>query len=217
MLESTKRNVGEYDFEALYQQSPYPKSGQKYRREWMRSVAKMAEGVTIKYIVRYWDKANSTKGDYTAGVLMAYGSDGFFYVLDVVRGKWTSYERDQKMLDAAKKDAELYGRVHTWHQQDPGSAGKDSAEATNRVLMGFPAKFETVTGDKETRSEPLESAFQGGLVMLMQAGWNAAFVDECLAFPRGRNDDQVDAASSAYNKLLQMVKRQTREVKSYQG
>jgi predicted phage terminase large subunit-like protein len=159
-------------------------------------------------VVRYWDKANSTSGDFTVGVLMAYCSDGYFYILDVVRGQWTSYERDRKMSRTAIKDRQMYGKVHVWHQQDPGSAGKDSAEATNRLLMGFPARFEPLTGDKETRSEPLESAFQGGLVLLLQGAWNEVFITECVAFPKGRNDDQVDAASSAYNKLLEMIGKQ---------
>jgi predicted phage terminase large subunit-like protein len=204
-LASARVNVGAYDFEALYQQQPYPKSGQKYKRDWFKMIAKMPDEVKIVYAVRLWDKANSTKGDYTAGALMAYGSDGYFYILDVVRGQWSSYDRDQKMLKTTVSDKELFGKVYTWHQQDPGSAGKDSAEATNRLLMGFPVKFETVTGDKATRSEPLESAFQGGLVFLLKGAWNDAFVDECVAFDRGKNDDQVDAASGAYNKLLEMI------------
>lgn len=205
-LLGTKATLGPYDFEALYQQSPYPKSGQKYKREWFKTLPKMPDDVKIKHVVRLWDKANSTKGDFTAGVLMAYCSDGYFYILDIARGQWSSYERDRKMLDVAQKDAEAYGKVHIWHQQDPGSAGKDSAEATNRLLMGFPARFETVTGDKPTRSEPLESAFQGGLIFLIRGAWNEAYIDECVAFDRGKHDDQVDAASGAYNKLLEMVR-----------
>ncbi len=196
---------GDYYFSALIQQMPYNKEGQRYKREWFRTVTQLPEGVTIKYAVRYWDKANSTKGDYTVGVLMAYCSDGYYYILDVVRGQWTSYERDRKMRETSEKDAATYSKVYIWHQQDPGTAGKDSAEATNRVLMGFNARFETVTGDKPTRSEPLESAFQGGLVHLMKAAWNEAFVSECVAFDRGAHDDQVDAASSAYIKLVSMV------------
>jgi predicted phage terminase large subunit-like protein len=211
-LQSTRADIGLYDFEALYQQSPFAKDGQKYKREWFQVVAQIPEGVTIKYVVRYWDKANSTKGDYTVGVLMAYCSDGFFYILNIVRGQWSSYERDQKMRRTAERDAEDFGRVYIWHQQDPGSAGKDSAEATNRLLMGYPAKFEPVTGDKATRSEPLESAFQGKLVFLIQGAWNEIFIDECVSFDRGKYDDQVDAASSAYNKLLEMIgnKRKSR-------
>lgn len=204
-LESRRSNVGAYEFEALYQQLPYAKEGQRYKREWFKIITKLPDGVKIVHIIRLWDKANSSKGDYTAGVLMAYCSDGFFYILDIVRGQWKSYERDQKMKTTAIKDQEMYGKVHIWHQQDPGSAGKDSAEATNRLLIGFPAFFETVSGDKATRSEPLESAAQGGLVYLLQAGWNNAFIDECIAFDNGKYDDQVDAASGAYNKLLEMI------------
>lgn len=211
------RETEEYYFTSLYQQLPYSKDGQRYKREWFKTISQLPEGVTVKFAVRYWDKANSTKGDYTVGALMVFGSDGYFYILDVARGQWTSYERDRKMREITERDAATYGKVYIWHQQDPGSAGKDSAEATNRVLMGYPAKFETVTGEKTTRSEPLESAFQGGLVFLLQGAWNQTFVDECVAFDRGAHDDQVDAASSAYSKLLSMLRRPQKEVKSYQG
>lgn len=212
-----KETSDDYFFLALYQQLPYPKSGQKYKRDWFKVVTKLPEGVTIIFMVRMWDKANSSNGDFTAGVLMAYCSDGNFYIVDIVRGRWTSYERDQKMLKTAMIDREMYGKVYIWHQQDPGSAGKDSAEATNRLLMGFPAKFETVTGDKPSRSEPLESACQGGMVYLLKGAWNEAFIEECVAFDRGRYDDQVDAASGAYSKLLRLTKKGQKEAKSYQG
>lgn len=207
-LLSQQANIGTYDFEALYQQLPFAKDGQRYKREWFKFVTQLPEGVTLKYIVRYWDKANSPKGDYSAGVCEAYGSDGNFYFLDVTRKQCTSYERDRMMVKTAQDDR-LWGKVNLWHQQDPGSAGKDSAEATNRVLAleGFAPHFEPVTGSKETRSEPLESAFEGGMVYLLKGAWNQAFIEECIAFPNGRYDDQVDAASSAHTKLLQIIGR----------
>lgn len=195
----------EFYFSALYQQRPYLKEGKRYLRDWFQTVTQIPDGVKIVFIVRLWDKANSTDGDYTAGVLMAYCSDGYFYILDVVKGQWRSGERDRKMKKTAERDRKMYGNVKIWHQQDPGSSGKDSAEATNRLLMGFPAKFETVTGSKEDRSDPLESAFMGALVYLLKGAWNGDFIEECVAFPRGTHDDQVDAASGAYNKLLEMI------------
>lgn len=204
---------GDRHFSALYQQTPYTKEGQRYKREWFKKiVTQIPEGVTIIYIVRYWDKANSVDGDYSAGVLMAYCSDGYFYIIDVTRKQGTTRTRNQMMLKTAEKDRDQYGKVETWHQQDPGQAGVDSAEATNIVLVGFPGKYETLSGDKEVRSEPLEDAFEGGMVYLLQGAWNDAFIDECVAFPRGKNDDQVDAGSSAYNKLLEKIsnKRKSR-------
>lgn len=209
-----------YYYSALFQQRPYPKDGQKYRQEWFRTVRVLPEGVTIKFLVRYWDKANSTSGDWTVGVLMAYCSDGLIYVLDVVRGRWSSFERDSQMGKTGQKDFEKYGKVATWHQQDPGSAGKDSAQATTRKLLveyGVPSKFETVSGDKETRSEPMESSYQAGLIVLILASWNEEYRNEHIAFPRGEFDDQVDAGSSAHNKILQMIGKPQKQVRSYQG
>lgn len=200
-----KETSDDYFFSALYQQLPYSKAGQKYKRAWFKIITQLPEGVTIKFVVRYWDKANSSAGDYTAGVLMAYCSDGFFYILDVVRLQATSYERNRTMKKTSENDKQLWGKVKIWHQQDPGQAGIDSAEATNQLLMGFPVKFEPMTGSKEDRSDPLESAFQGALVFLLQGAWNEAFIEECVAFNKGKYDDQVDAASSAYNKLLEMI------------
>jgi predicted phage terminase large subunit-like protein len=212
------RETDDFYFTSLYQQLPYERAGQRYKRDWFKTVSQLPEKVTLKYAVRFWDKSNSTKGDYTAGVLIGFGTDGYFYILDLQRKRVTSYERDQLMLKTAEGDREVWGDVKVWHQQDPGSAGKDSAEATNRTLMQYAPKFETVTGDKETRSESLESGLQGGMVFLMQGAWNMDFIDECVAFPRGRYDDQVDAASSAYNKLLELIARgKVGKARSWEG
>jgi len=204
-MAKTRATLQDYFFSALYQQMPYAKEGQKYKREWFKIIPKLPDGVKLRFLVRYWDKAGSSSGDYTVGVLMGYGSDGFFYILDVVRGRWSSYDRDKKIQGTTQRDQRRWGHVPMWHQQDPGSAGIDSAVATNRMLVGYPAFFELATGSKEIRSEPLESAMQGKLVHLLQGAWNDIFIDECVAFNRGAHDDQVDAASSAYSKLLEMI------------
>ena len=89
-----------------------------------------------------------------------------------------------------------------WHYQDPGSAGVDSAIATNQYLAGFPVHYEPVTGDKETNAEPWAGACQAGLVRLVRGSWNEAFIAEHVAFPKGKYDDQVDGAAGAYKKLV---------------
>jgi phage terminase large subunit-like protein len=37
---------------------------------------------------------------------------------------------------------------------------------------------------------------------MVKASWNDCFTDELETFPLGVNDDQVDAASDAFNELL---------------
>jgi len=206
-LERIRANIGIYDFEALYQQQPYLRSGSYFMRDWLPVVEQGARAEEIKARVRYWDKASSKSGDYTAGVLMSRMEDGKYYVEHVTRGRWTMHERERVMIETGTMDKNRPGAaVQTWHQQDPGSAGLDSAKATNASLAasGIEAHFETVTGSKEDRAGPYSGMCQAGNVYLMRGGWNHDFVEEHVAFPKGKYDDQVDAAASAFNKLSEV-------------
>lgn len=204
-------NVGPYDWQALYQQNPYSRVGQFFKRDWFPIVEVMPKKEDVLARIRYWDKAGTKqggRGDFATGIRMSLTKDKVYYVEHVVRGQWTPGERDRIMLETAELDKKVEGpRVIIWHQQDPGSAGLDSAQATNRMFAGkgFTAHFEVPTGDKEVRAGPWSSQCQGGGVRLVRGGWNDAYIEEHVAFPKGKWDDQVDGSSSAYNKLTTNV------------
>jgi predicted phage terminase large subunit-like protein len=86
-------------------------------------------------------------------------------------------------------------------EQEPGSGGLESAQATVRMLAGYPVFAEKVTGSKETRAEPLAAQCEAGNVKILRAAWNGDFLDEILAFPSSRYTDQVDACAGGFNKL----------------
>jgi phage terminase large subunit-like protein len=111
------------------------------------------------------------------------------------------------MAQIGREDYAAYGPFVIWHQQDPGSAGVDSAQATSSFLAdyGLYAMYEPVSGDKTVRAGPLASKAQSGRVRLVSGAWNQAFIEEAVAFPNGRNDDQVDGGASATNKLLEIA------------
>ncbi len=54
--------------------------------------------------------------------------------------------------------------------------------------------------------QPFAAAAERGLVKLVAGHWVKDFLDEAELFPYGNHDDQMDAASLAFNKLA--VKRQ---------
>jgi predicted phage terminase large subunit-like protein len=55
-------------------------------------------------------------------------------------------------------------------------------------------------GDKATRVEPCSAQIEDGDIYLPEnAPWLDVFLNELLAFPNGRNDDQVDAFSQLLN------------------
>jgi phage terminase large subunit-like protein len=80
---------------------------------------------------------------------------------------------------------------------------------------GLRARFEPVTGDKETRAGPFASAAEGGRVRLVRGAWNGPFLDEYAAFPMGTLKDMVDSGSSAFSKVS--AARKQKEVSSYEG
>ena len=87
-------------------------------------------------------------------------------------------------------------------EQEPGSAGKESAENTIRSLAGFRVYADRVTGSKQVRAEPFAAQVQAGNVSLRAGAWVQAFLDECEKWPNGKYQDQVDAAAGAFNRLI---------------
>jgi len=171
-----------------------------FKRQWF-PIMDAAPALALR--VRYWDKAGTAGGGaYSTGVLMALSDDGLAYVEDVVRGQWSSGERNAMMKQTAQLDAARYhNTVHIWTEQEPGSGGKESAESTIRLLAGYPVHAGTSTGSKEVRAEPFSAQAEAGNVRLVRGAWNQGYLDELAGFPTGAYKDQVDASAGAYNKL----------------
>jgi predicted phage terminase large subunit-like protein len=149
--------------------------------------------------VRYWDKAGTEGGGaYSAGVCISRGEDGTFYVEDVVRGQWSSHQRNMVMQQTAARDGHA---TVVWVEQEPGSGGKESAEFTLRLLAGYDVHAERPTGDKVTRARPFAAQVEAGNVALVRGAWNAAYLDELGLVPNGRDWDQTDASAGAFNML----------------
>jgi len=183
---------------ALYQQRPTPREGLFFNVAAVEIVE--AAPVELK-CVRAWDKAATRgAGDYTVGVKMGISPDKILYVLDVVRGRWATDERNRMIRRTAEFDGHEVG---IRGPQDPGSAGVDSASDFVKLLSGYGVRVKHVTGSKESRAESFSAQLNAGNVKLVRGRWNRDFLEELQAFPRGAHDDQVDAASDAYNELCQ--------------
>ncbi len=197
-LEQIRGRIGHYYFSSLYQQRPTPREGGLFKQ----SSFSIVDAVPYNVIrIRYWDKAGADdgKGDYTVGVLMARDDYGRFYIEDVVRGQWTAEPRNRVIKQTAELDRQR-GHV-TIHVEQPPGLAKESTDAVIRMLAGFPAYADVVRGDKVGRAEPFSAQCEAGNVFLIRGTWNQKYIDELTVFPRGANDDQVDASAGAFNCL----------------
>lgn len=171
--------------------------------------------------IRYWDRAatkpspSNPNPDWTAGVDMGITTDKQFIIFHVERFREGALQTQNNIKNTASSDskARTIGL-----EQDPGQAGKSEAEALARELMGYNVKLFPVHKDKVTRAVPYSAQAQANNVKLVKGAWNEAFLKEHEAFPpdeskRKRSvdgkedeegagkDDQVDAASGAFNYL----------------
>jgi len=198
-----RKALSQSSWESLYQQNPITVGGGQLPIEKLR-VLQSFDCASDVSSVRYWDKGASDGKDaaYTAGVLMQKLHDGTFVIAHVVRGRWSPFEREQRMRIYAEADKKLCKNYTIVVEQEPGSAGKVSADHTIRNLAGFRVYADRVTGSKQVRAEPFAAQVQAGNVCLRAGPWVEAFLDECEAWPNGKYNDQVDAAAGAFNRLI---------------
>jgi len=167
------------------------------------SVLDVEPGDVIAW-VRSWDLAGTAptednpSPDATAGVKMGKRKNGRYVVAHVSRLQRRSHE----VRAAIRSHADQDGRsVRITIPQDPGQAGKDQVQSIISSMSGFSVKARRPTGDKITRADPFAAQWQAGNVDVVQGVWLEGFLSELEAFPDGRYDDQVDAASDAFAEL----------------
>jgi predicted phage terminase large subunit-like protein len=205
-LEDLEADLGQYGYAGQIGQDPTPPGGGMFKVDHFQMIDVMPRPIEIMNTVRYWDKAATAanskekgKGCYTVGVKMSQLANKRWLIWDVKRGKWGTNEREAIIKETAYADGT---KVEVWVEQEPGSSGKDSADATIRNLPGFVCKAEKPTGDKGFRADPLSVQVNVGSVLLLRGDWNHDFIEEFRFFPFSTYKDQVDAASGGFTKLL---------------
>jgi predicted phage terminase large subunit-like protein len=205
VLDEMKKTMGQYSYSGQIGQSPTPPSGGMFKVDKFGITSTIPPAPDIEEVVRYWDKAGTkekiggrTTAAYTVGTKMAKLKTGKWLIMDVVRGRWSSEERERMIRNTAEMDGP---NVRIYYEQEPGSGGKESAEATTRNLAGFVGEADRPKGDKVYRADPYSVQVNDGNVWLLQGEWIHEFIEEHRFFPFSIYKDQVDSAAGAFAKL----------------
>ncbi|MFS2114325.1 phage terminase large subunit [Herbaspirillum frisingense] len=190
-----------YVFSGQYQQRPAPKAGGFFSTELIKVVEALPAGLQF---ARGWDFAGTEESDnkgadWTVGALIGKDALGRFYIADINRFRGSSLKVEQAVINTAAQDGV---DVPISGPQDPGQAGKAQAHAFVRMLAGFDIEFTPETGPKTTRASPFAAQVEAGNVFMLKAPWNKPLTDELGMFPNGAHDDQADAISRAFHRLL---------------
>lgn len=156
--------------------------------------------------IRAWDTASTVPSevnpdpDYTAGVKIRLGDDGYYYVMHSKRFRTRPAGVREGMRTTASGDGV---KCVVGIPLDPGGAGKAVFDDHAKNLAGFKFKKCKTTKSKLERFEPFSYAAEAGLVKIVKGDWNDDYIRELENFVgdgKG-HDDQVDATSDAFNNL----------------
>jgi predicted phage terminase large subunit-like protein len=207
VLDQARKDLREYGYSSQYLQHPVPRGGGMFKVARIQVDVAPPPGDPGWLIrCRFWDKAGTSQGGaYTVGLLMGRhrrykaprdGSEDTWWILDVVRGQWDAGEREIRLVQTAEIDGK---GVIIGIEQEPGSGGKESAQATVRRLVGYRVRVLPAVGTKEERADMWAGPVAAGAFHMVKAEWNFDLLQELEYFPRGTYKDQVDAGSGAFS------------------
>jgi predicted phage terminase large subunit-like protein len=212
-VKELKRAMGSYAAVGQLAQRPTARGGNMIKVDQLNIVTEIDED-NVKRRWRSWDKAGTQDaGCQTAGVRIGrykkYRPHGpncghndckgsLYFIDDVVAGQWSAGPRERRIVEVSKSDGKA---VRIVVEQEPGSGGKESAEATKARLINRKVELERPTGDKEDRADPFAVAVENGEVDVLLASWTDALVDEWRHFPTSKFKDKTDATAQGFNKL----------------
>lgn len=201
-LEALRVDVGPIAWPGQYMAIPRLPEGNIFKRSWLKLIELdfLPSELTL---VRYWDKAATEGGGKrSAGVLVGRDKLKRYYIIDVVKGQWSTFKRETMIRQTAERDHSIYGlNVTTYIEKEGGAGGVDSATATVANLAGFNVHLDSPLGSKLARFGPFMGQAEAGNIMMVRATWNIDYLEELTAIPVGTFWDQTDATSGAFNAL----------------
>ena len=201
-LEELKRRqrLNPREFASLYQQQPYIEGGNLIKTEWWRQFPSDLSPENFVTLVIAVDTAfkKTESADYSVAVVAGMDRNGDIYVVDVLRGKFDFPELKQRLI---RLNSRWRGRgLRAMYIEDKASGQSLIQELKRESGMSIiPYK---VVHDKVARVNAILPIIEGGRVFIPEsAQWLDEFIDECVSFPGGSHDDQVDAVTIAIDVL----------------
>lgn len=193
-----RASMGDYSFQALYQQQPVAASGGIFHRAQFNIIDSPPSD--LKTVVRFWDLALSEKttADYTVGAKLGLTDSGRFVVLGIDRFRLTWKAAQDRIVQTALLDGP---KVQIGVEKVLFQVAAVEELIRRPVLHDYSIKGYAPHGDKLTRSLPFAARVDAGMVDVVRGPWTQDFIDELCSFASGKHDDQVDAATGAYTML----------------
>lgn len=205
-LDVRRKEVGEYDWWALFQGQPRPRGGRLFKEPTLYEWPKVEDARML--IVCDPAASKSTYSDYSAIIVGAGWLDENGLprvdILDVVR----------LQVEIPQLTAMLLEMQRTWQAPvavEAVGGFKAVPQALRQVAKGLRIIELNATTDKFTRSLPAVAAWNDGRIRVPAKGakWLPPFLGEVMSFTgvNDAHDDQVDALAHLYSTFAALLPR----------
>ena len=137
--------------------------------------------------------SESEKADYSVFVIAGVDENKIIHVKDVIRERMDGREIVDTLLSLHRiYEPEAVGIEDMQVSKSIGPFLREEMVKTNTYLSLLPLKHGGK--DKTSRSRSVQARMRAhGIKFNKEGDWYPIFENECLTFPRGKHDDQVDA------------------------
>lgn len=197
-LEIIKAEMGQYAFEAQYQQQPMATLASMIKVDWLRRYSE--NEVKHTEIFHSWDMAVKTgiNNDYSVCTIWSITNNNY-YLIEVVRKK-LEYPKLRKLV------IELTNQYQPTAILIEDKANGSALIQELKSSTSLPVIAIKPTIDKFTRFNTITTYFESGLVFLPKTSdWLAEYEKELFGFPNLAHDDQVDSTSQFFNYLKRRI------------
>jgi len=191
-LTKIKQDVGSYVFNALYQQRPSAAEGAMFRRQWWQYYETDPRLIQFDEMIQSWDCTfkDSDGSDYVVGQVWGRkGADK--YLVDQVRDRMDI----TATMDAIRNMSAKWPKARLKLIEDKANGSAIISMLRHKLGGIVPV---TPKESKLARAHAILPDVEAGNVYLPRnKPWVQDFIEECAAFPKGANDDQVDCMTQA--------------------
>jgi predicted phage terminase large subunit-like protein len=196
-LTKVQASLPTHKWNAQWMQNPTAEAGSIIKREWWQPWEHESLP-PVQYIIQSYDTAYSKKQNADYSAISTWGvfrptqdAPDSIILLDCQRGRW----------DFPELKRLAYEEYKYWDPDMTLIEAKASGTPLTHELrrLGIPVvNYSPTRGhDKSTRMHSVAPIFESGLVWAPQRKFAEEMIEECAAFPFGKNDDLCDTMTQA--------------------
>jgi predicted phage terminase large subunit-like protein len=181
------------------------------RNDFIRATEEDRDKVVHHYITADLAISKEETADFSVFVIAAVDENKMLYIKDVIRERLDGKEIVDTLLTLQRLyDPEAIGIEEMQVSKAIGPFLREEMIRNNTYISLIPLKHGGK--DKIMRARSIQARLRAhGVRFFKEGDWYANFENECLTFPRGKHDDQVDAFAYLGMMLDKLIEAPTKE------